>query len=327
MYDDDNDDATENLEYITNLNKFMTITTDISSDSFCHFKSHMDHHIYLLWANDQNTIEVLDLSMNRIKMRIKAHTDKINSLHYYYDHNEKRDILVTSSDDKSIKLWGFPKFEKILEIKNDSITYLQANIFTEKIGSSSKWFIIAEMSDNVIVLFDSEGNFIRKFTNGRLPKLWHDHHTNSCFLVSSHKGVVCFTDLTTGKEQKKFKCLGNTPRTAILNNVLITADDEGWLRTYCIEKGELINEYKLSQYVTHITIWDIEYFFVFLSHGSFLCFEAKTLSIVKSFSAVCESVTYAEGMIHPILGPSLAITGQTKEGRSLILFYDEPHQT
>lgn len=333
MIEDFNDPEEENLEIITKLNKLEIITENIySQDSyqqnFCHF--HKGGRIFLIWATKDYYLEFYDLLSKTLFHKIKVHTDFINSVHHFHDVIGKRDLIITTSDDKYLKIYNFEDFSEIVKIENNTIAhYRNGFIFAEKSKSNVhglNYYIITELSDYIVALYDFNGKFIRKIQNCWFFDLWHCPKTNICQVVGSYAGNVKLYELKSGKLTKEFKCHGTLVEAAIINDLLITGDDEGFLRTYNLDDNSMMNEIKLESPITHITVWDIEYLFVSLDNGFVHCYEAKTLTNVKIIKPVCEKIVYAESMLYPNLGPALIMTGPICSEKSLLAMITcEPH--
>jgi len=337
MFQDFNSPEEEDLEFITKLNRFEIITENIDSQNsyaqnFCHF--HRGGKVYLIWATKDYFLEIYDLQVKFLILRIKVHDTQINSCHYFHDAKSNRDLIITTSDDKFIKIWNFQDFSLILKIENDTVASfrnafifaeISKNLKDEKLGII-RYYIISELSDYVVALYDFNGKFIKKVKDITFFDLWHCPKVNSCQLVGSYAGSVKLYNLKSGELTKEFKCHGVLVEAALLNDVLITGDEEGYLRTYNIEENSLMDEVKLDSKIIHITIWDIEYFFAFLENGYIHCYEAKTLTNVKIMNPICEKVTYAESILYQNFGPGLIITGPKDFEKSMLgIITSEPH--
>ena len=58
---------------------------------------------------------------------IKLHKSKINSVRYYLDESNKRDLDITSSNDKTINVWECDNYSNIFNITHDK-PVITANI-------------------------------------------------------------------------------------------------------------------------------------------------------------------------------------------------------
>ena len=66
-----------------------------------------------VYQSNPGELNLLDLSTDKIKKTIKDNKDKIFNIKHYFDDNTNTDYLLTSSQDKSIKLYSNNSYESI----------------------------------------------------------------------------------------------------------------------------------------------------------------------------------------------------------------------
>jgi WD40 repeat protein len=319
----DLDPEEANLQIILNLNKNYVITNNINSisdsnENFCCFTSGGIE--YLVWATTDHNLEIFDLKHHHMIKECKnAHSDWINSCHHFFDNKLKKDLLITSSDDKTIKLWSFEDMKTLLTVKNDTIGNFR-NAYLIPDPKLNKNFILAEVSDYIIVLYDFEGKFLRKFNDSILHDIWWNKDRNELQIVTSYAGKVHFYDLFTGKIHKEFQSEGHLASAAVVNNLLVVADESGTIKTFDIVHFNKLHQAKASSSVNLLTVWDIEFIIALLDNGKIEIYETKTLTKIKTIDTLCEKVVYAEPFIHPLFGVSLVMSGPTGMNKGILYF-------
>lgn len=261
----DMDEESENLEYLLNLNYTKPICTNIHAlcdynQNFCFIKA-TKGDLYLLWATLDNYLEVYDMSKEISIEKIKAHDDWINSVHHFYDPTKDKDIVISCSDDKTIKLWEFNveglqsslcltkpykcPLKNILTIKQDTIgNFRNAFMFTD--FEENLNYIVVELSDYMIAIYNQKGQYLRKFDGCIFFDTWVDESNGRGHLVTGYGNKIKLFDFKSGKNIREFhtdsssKCIVS----AVVNNLLILADDSGYIKTFDIKNGTLIKEFK-----------------------------------------------------------------------------------
>jgi WD40 repeat protein len=360
----DMDEESENLQLLLNLNYTKPVSTNINAlcdynQNFCLIKA-TKGDLYLLWATIDNSLEVYDINKEITIDKIKAHEDWINSVHHFYDPHHDKDIIISCSDDKTIKLWEFNvegisissyqcPLKNTLTIKQDTIgNFRNAFMFTDFEDNIN--YIVVELSDYMIAIYNHKGQYLRKFDGCIFFDTWVDESSGRSHLVTGYGNKVKLFDFKSGKNIREFhtdstsKCVVS----AVVNNLLILADDTGSIKTFDIKNGNFVREFKQEQKeevenikmvqqegvsspslntykkprslskgdyhpITELSIWDIEYFFA-ASNSHLDIFETKNLFRIRSIANLnVEKVIYAQSFIHPRYGPALAYAGPMLE--------------
>lgn len=322
----------ENLSIILNLNKSKIISDKINSfndfsQNFCFLKESTGD-TFLIWATTENVLEVYNLNLEFVVDRVKAHEDDINSCHHFYDPIKNKDFIITSSDDKTIKIWEFIennslhskscKLKNILTIKQDTIgNFRNAYMFTD--FEEKKNYIVVELSDYLIAIYNENGQYLRKIDGCIFFDIWSGD--TKIYIVTSYAGKTKLYDYKTTKVWKEFKSKGKSTIAAVINNLLISADDEGFITTFDIHTGEIMNQIQNdTSSIIELTVWDLEYLFVATSDGNYHCYETKTLTKVRTLENIgINKVLYGLSFIHPKYGVSLAISGPTDSDKAVML--------
>jgi WD40 repeat protein len=322
----------ENLSIVMKLKHIQILTHDINAMSdynknFCFVKA-IKGDMYIIWANKENYLEIYDLNKSSVLQKIKAHDDWINSVHHFYDPLENKDFIITCSDDKTIKIWDADfhmevhNLKNILTIKQDTVaTFRNAFVFTDFNNKCN--YIVAELSDYIVAIYDQKGKFLWKIDKCYFLDIWEDCQLFETHLIVSYAGMVKFYNLKTGDLTKEFLSHGILAIAVVVNNLLVMADENGVIKTFDIIKHKLMNEQCISSSpILELIVWDIQFIIAGLANGKLEFYETKTLTKVRTIESGCEKVVYALPFIHPTYGPSLAISGPSGNEKSrLTLIY------
>ena len=92
---------------------------DYVNNTFCVFNL-INNIFYLIYSNEDCSIIFYDLEANKIISEIKnAHDEYITSFRHFLDKKNKRDVIISISNDNSnIKLWNVNNLELIFNFKN-----------------------------------------------------------------------------------------------------------------------------------------------------------------------------------------------------------------
>ena len=134
-----------------------------ATQMFCAFKS-LKGDSLSAWVTKDNTIELYDLEKDALIKSVKdAHLKDIHSCRHFVDIKNNKDLLITCSYDKSIKVWDIENLEKpLIDIQN---AHSNGFIFTSCILSHEKIpenYIISGADDENIKIFDFNGKFLDK---------------------------------------------------------------------------------------------------------------------------------------------------------------------
>ena len=107
---------------------------DLTNNSYCGyyndntfslFKS-INNIFYVVYADQFYSIIFLNLTTNQIINEIKhAHNNNITYFNHYFDDINKRDLLISlSEEDNDLKLWNINNFECLLSIQKQKMEFL-----------------------------------------------------------------------------------------------------------------------------------------------------------------------------------------------------------
>jgi len=152
------------------------------SHSFDIFKSVLDEYLVVYGNNSKNwSIEFYDITTKKVKESLtinNAHKDRICNIKHFYYELKNQDFILSSSVDKSVKLWELYSLKNLLTINHFTEDYfvICEMIFFNRLEND--YFIISATSQEIKVwnkkgeninIFNYEpgenSNFLNKFYN------------------------------------------------------------------------------------------------------------------------------------------------------------------
>ena len=311
------------IKYIKDLVQDKGYSPFVYIEEFCIFKS-IDKILYLIYINKKNSIisyNIIDnKKINEIK---KAHNNYISSIKYIVDNNNKRELIISISND--IKLWNLKNIECLLMIKpnkenlkNDIFNgcFLKNNKHIYIVLKSSSFFVFKEP----IKVFNLKGKKVKEIINSKKEQQYYldsyyDEKINKNYIITagvqnirSYKFDENVIYQTYGFKNStiNFVHLG----FIINNNVLIIigASLDG-IFIWNFHSGALLNliKNKNNNYFAGICPWNNEYFFVACNNDIELIKienNQKMISICK-LDGHNNKIKYIKKIIHPKYGECL----------------------
>ena len=313
-----------NIEYLKDLsndsnNEFSDFYLD---NKFCVFKA-INNIIYLIYSSDEDTIISYDLVNNKKINEIKkAHNYIIKAIRYIYDKFQKRDLIISISEE-IIKLWNIINFECILKIKNNNKNeFYNSACFLTNINQI---FIIAG-NLKPIQVFDLNGNIQGEIYKNKefifFIDAYYDKKLSKNFIITGNDGYSKSYDFINkklyyeySKYNKDYKGYKNHNSITVLNDKeitkLIDSSFDGYIRIWNFHTGQLLKEIVVSQEALYsICLWNNDYLFVGCKDNSIKLIELKNGNIIKTLSGHNSEVITIKKIIHPIYGECIISQGR-----------------
>jgi hypothetical protein len=227
----------------------------------------------LAWVTKNKTIELYDLEKETpIKTVKDAHTNDIYSCRHFVDTKTNSDLLITSSYDKSIKVWNVENMDnplvKIEEAHSNGYIFTPCILSHEKLKEN---YIISCADDECIKVFNFEGKFLDKKIrfDGYINLLttYYDKKEDKFFIIDANSRnveVFNFDDLTSYKYYKlKIDCTHSY--ILIYENKdtdqvqLIDSNMKGFIHIWDFHTAECLKSISINQFVNGICLWDDQY--------------------------------------------------------------------
>ena len=116
----------------------------------------------VVWETSEYNIEFFDLEKNNIINTIfLAHSQTIFSCKHYANVKNRIDYIITSSHDRTVKVWNLNNYSNLVTIVN---AHSSCNIYSVSIifKKNSK-YIITSAPNEYMKIWDFNGTFLRHF--------------------------------------------------------------------------------------------------------------------------------------------------------------------
>ena len=243
-----------------------------ATQMFCAFKS-LKGDSLSAWVTKDNTIELYDLEKDALIKSVKdAHIKDIHSCRHFVDIKNNKDLLITCSYDKSIRVWDIENLEKpLIDIQN---AHSNGFIFTSCILSHEKMpenYIISGADDENIKIFDFNGKFLDKSVKvsdyvNLLDVYYYKREKKFCIInANSHDiRIYNFDDLKIYKTYIE-KNSSSHAHVIVYENekedkvLLIDSDMKGFIHIWDFDTEECLKTIFLQTIINGICFWNEQY--------------------------------------------------------------------
>ena len=243
-----------------------------ATQMFCAFKS-LKGDSLSAWVTKDNTIELYDLEKDALIKSVKdAHIKDIHSCRHFVDIKNNKDLLITCSYDKSIRVWDIENLEKpLIDIQN---AHSNGFIFTSCILSHEKMpenYIISGADDENIKIFDFNGKFLDKSVKvsdyvNLLDVYYYKREKKFCIInANSHDiRIYSFDDLKIYKTYIE-KNSSSHAHVIVYEDekedkvLLIDSDMKGFIHIWDFDTEECLKTIFLQTIINGICFWNEQY--------------------------------------------------------------------
>lgn len=277
----------------------------------------------VVWGTPQYTIVCFDLSLNKIVNTVQhAHHNTIFSCRHYFDKKIKRDLVITSSYDRAVKVWNASsKWETIVNIPNSHLGY---NIYSACIlcdEKESKNFIISSAPSEYTKIWDFNGKHVKDFgvsnESTYFINSYYEHKQNKHYILNANSSDVKSYDFKTGQLYHSYH---GTPQTwhmsALVVEVnaimqLIESDGNGNIRIWNFHTAVNLKVISSSGVINlrGVCLWNENYLFSSGSDYQVKLYNLKDETFVKGFPGHTSTVCSVDKIVHPKYGECLISHG------------------
>lgn len=235
-----------NIKFLKNI-----VTNSYADDNldntFVVFKSIKDL-LCLIYSTKKKSIIAFDIIKNEtIKQIKKAHDSFITNFRHFCDKINLKDLILSiSSSDNNLKVWDFPQFNCLCNIKN---IYIEGELDSACILINNNHNYILTSNDNENLLdnennfiepgpikeFDFKGNLMREIDKSNHRTLfidtYYERNSDKIYIITGNSGFCKSYDYISNKEYRIYRI------TSINNN------NNNWLERNC-HCSVVINSYK-----------------------------------------------------------------------------------
>ena len=243
-----------------------------ASQMFAVFKS-LKGDAILAWPTKERSLELYDLEKETLIKSIKnAHSSEIYCVRHFVDIKSNSDLLITSSYDKSLKIWNIENNDTpLLTIENahsNGFSFSPCILSNEKLSEN---YIISGADDEYIKIFDFKGKFLDKqikvgdYVN--FLDTYYETEKGKIFIINgTSRGLKVhdFDDCSIyntyyEKEQSAHAYIILYKNESKNRMELIDADMKGFIRIWDFHSAKLLKTIKMETIVNGICLWDNRY--------------------------------------------------------------------
>ena len=292
-----------------------------NDNTFALFKSYNDI-FYIIYANASKSIVSFDLINNKKIIEIKnAHNNYITNFRHYFDKKNKRDLLISlSEDDNNLKVWDINNFKCLVNIKKvNDIGFLVSACFLN--DNNNIYIITSNSYTNLyenIKIFDLNGNKTKEIDNSNKSTFfidtYYDNNLSKIYIITGNNGFSQSYDYNKNERYFKYNENNNEDNfhlSIIMDDTekkvkMIESSCEGIIRIWDFHFAELLRKiYINNDWLYSICLWNKEYLFVGCMDSSIKLIKLNESKIIKNLKGHTNKVLTIKKIIHPKYGECL----------------------
>jgi WD40 repeat protein len=269
---------------------------------------------YLAWGDSKNLLNIYDLAQNTTIHQLSGHTKHIFIVRHFFNKHEPLDYLLTSSYDKSIKIWNVQTFSlvnSIIDCHTSLYLYSALLLYEE---SSSKMYAVSSAPNEYMKVWDSQtGTFVRNVGTTTdytyYIDSWLDESNKELYIINANSIDVKIYEFRTGLLYKTFKSENSTWHMSALVHYmnekpyLFETDGHGYLRIWDIHTGLIYKKIQASgTNLRGLCLWNDQYILAASSDKGFKIFDLTTFDLKSTKNGHENVVCSIEKIIHPNYG-------------------------
>ena len=288
---------------------------------FCAFKSFLGEAL-IVWGSSNNNIEYYDCEKEKIvKTFHQAHSQTIFSCRHYPYVKKRIDYIITSSYDRTVKLWDYTQNSYDLCISNAHGGYYIYSVSILFNIQEDKNYVITSSSNEKMKVWDFKGNYIRNFGQDSestyFIDVYYSKWKKQYYIINANSVDVKSYEFDTGNLYHKYKGIPQTwHMSAVINEtkqgqLLIESDGTGRIRIWDFNTANLLKNiastYSLN--LRGICLWNDRYLFAAGNDYQVKLFDLEEGKFIKSFKGHSSTVCTIEKIKHPKYGGCLISQG------------------
>jgi len=317
----------ENFVFIKDICDSAHVSNSIDS-VFCAFRTLKGENL-VAWGTPGLTLEIFDLKQNKVTKSIKsAHTQTIFSCRNYVDLVNSNDLLISSSYDKSVKVWSYKEnWNNVVNIQSASNGNYIYSVCVLSERHERKNYIISSCPCEYMKVWDFNGKHIKEFgTNTEstyFVDCWYNNRNETYYIINANSVDVKSYVFKTGLLYKTYKTSpSNWHMSAMVVQLpevtqLIESDGSGSVRIWDFNTANLLKSITLvlGYNLRGICLWNDRYLFGAGSDCHIKMFDLKAGTFVKDFKSHTKTACSIQKINHPQYGESFishALDGKLK---------------
>ena len=288
---------------------------------FCAFKSFSGESL-VVWGTPQYNIEFFDLEKGQIIKTIqRAHNQTIFSCRHYPHIKNRIDYLITSSYDRTVKIWDLKTFAYIVNISNAHSGYYIYSVSVLCDEKDDTNYVITSAPNEYMKIWDFSGKYIRNVGQNDestyFIDVYYDSREKKNYILNANSVDVKSYTFKNGELYHKYKGMPQTwHMSAVVNEtktqqILIESDGNGYIRMWDFHSGNLIKSITSSPTLNlrGICLWNDEFLFAAGNDYQVKLYDLIQGKFVKSLKGHTSTVCSIEKVVHPKYGECLISQG------------------
>lgn len=287
---------------------------------FTCFKSFKDEYL-VVWGTPNFNIDIYDLILNKITLSKIAHYSTIFSTRHYQDKKMKIDLIITSSYDKSVKVWNYTEALKIVvNISNAHTGYYIYSACLLINEQDNCTYIISSAPNEYMKLWNIQGKHLNDFgvsnQSTYFVSSWFDVKVKKYYIINANSADVKVYNF---KDLSLYKTFKGTPNTWHMSAYvfekkekpcLVESDGTGNIRVWDFHSGNVITTVSSSGVnLRGICIWNDQYIISSGSDHSAKIYDIDGMKAVKNLTQHTSTVCSVMKIYIPKFGECLISHG------------------
>ena len=318
---------TDSLES-KSIPKNINYSIDIVDDSYIFFgydnsiiTFNHENEYYLIYSDGHSIITYNLNDCKKICEIRDAHDSYISNFRYYYDSNNKRDLILSMSDDNNFKLWNFFTMECLLYVSN---IYKEGHLTSACIlNYNNELYIITsnksfDLVNKPLLVFDLNGNKVKEIKDSSddtlIVDIFYDNKLNKNYILTGNynsvksydfeKYELCHTYINVDDNCDKYSSIVILPSKKLIK--IISSSRNGYILIWDFHTENLITKiYVSNTEYNGICLWNEQYLFAGCKNGDIKLIDLTNEKEIKSFLKHSKSVLTLRKIIHPKYGECL----------------------
>lgn len=292
---------------------------------FCAFKT-LKGDYYVAWGTPTYNIIIYDLKQETQIKNFLAHTSTIFSCRHYVDKKDKQDLLISSSYDRSVKIWNVKDWSNLINIQNAHTGYYIYSVCILSDELEHKNYVISAAPNEYTKIWDFSGKYIREFgvsnESTYFIDTWLDSKNKKYYIINANSVDIKVYHFSTGLLYRSFKGTPNTwHMSALINEVegitqLIESDGNGNVRIWDFYQGTLLKTIASSGInLRGICLWNDQFLLSAGSDYNVKLYDLKNGQYLKKYDGHTSTCCALNKIVHPKYGECLishALDGKLK---------------
>lgn len=312
--------------------KFQQDITDKCQKSYtinCVFTSYTtsEGNAMIAWASQSFEVVIYDLKSNKIIKSLSGHTQHVYIVRHFFFKKTSTDYLISTSYDKSCRVWDAVKFTSVLVLPNchtGCYLYSALIVFEE---NDSRHYVVTGAPNEHTKIWDFETAVNVRNISSTTDytyhlDVWYDYKFHQIYIINANATDVKIYNFETGLLYKVYKPDQQTWHMSAcvheINDIpyLFETDGNGYLRIWNLRTHDLYKKFQAKACnLRGICIWNDQYVISASSDKSFKIFDLDETNIAASISGHDNVLCSLDKIIHPSFGEVLissAIDGKIK---------------